>query len=116
MEREAVIGSSPAYGIALIWVVLIMSSLHAQGVATARIAGTLTDPSGAALADAIVQAKHLETSSSGSKVTDSGGRCAMARRHRFSRPVRGRPHRAGELRTLRPRLVAKQQGSKGTIV
>jgi len=54
------------------------SSLQAQGVATARISGTLTDDSGAVLVGATVQAKDVEKGSSRSTVTDSEGRFAIA--------------------------------------
>ena len=53
-------------------------SLEAQGVATARISGTLTDQSGALLAGATVQARNLATGNSRSTVTDSAGRFAIA--------------------------------------
>ena len=56
----------------------VLSSLQAQGVATARTSGTLTDDSGAVLAGATVQAKNLEMGSSRSTVTDSAGRFAIA--------------------------------------
>ena len=52
--------------------------LQAQGVATARISGTLTDQSGAVLVGATVQATNLGTAGSRSTVTDSEGRYAMA--------------------------------------
>ena len=55
-----------------------LSSLQAQGVATARISGTLTDESGALLVGATVQAKNVEMGSSRSTVSDSGGRFAIA--------------------------------------
>jgi hypothetical protein len=55
-----------------------LSPLQAQGVATARISGTLTDDSGAVLVGAAVQAKNVEMGSSRSTVTDSGGRFAIA--------------------------------------
>ena len=64
--------------VALIWAAFIAGSLHAQGVATGRISGTLTDDSGAVLVGASVQAKILETGTSRSTVTDSGGRFAIA--------------------------------------
>jgi Carboxypeptidase regulatory-like domain/TonB-dependent Receptor Plug Domain len=64
--------------VAFIWLAFILSSLHAQGVATARLAGTLTDASGAVLVGAMVQAKNLETGSWRSTVSDSGGRFAIA--------------------------------------
>jgi hypothetical protein len=53
-------------------------SLQAQGLATARISGTLTDPSGAILAGATVQAKNLATGNSRSAASDSAGRFAIA--------------------------------------
>src|SRR6267154_628018 len=56
-------------------------SLHhmqGQGVATARISGTLTDDSGAVLVGAPVQATHLETGSRGFAVSDVAGRFAIA--------------------------------------
>ena len=56
----------------------IMSRAHAQGVATARISGTLTDQSGAVLAGAAVQAKNLSTDNSRWTVTDSEGRFVIA--------------------------------------
>src|SRR5579872_3178377 len=56
----------------------LLGSLQAQGVATARISGTLTDDSGAVLAGATVQTKNLEMGSSQSTVTDSGGRFAIS--------------------------------------
>jgi hypothetical protein len=56
----------------------LVSYLRAQGVATARISGTLTDDSGAVLVGAAVQAKNLEMGSSQSTVTDSGGRFAIS--------------------------------------
>jgi carboxypeptidase family protein len=56
----------------------LLSYLRAQGVATARISGTLTDDSGAVLVGAAVQAKNLEMGSSQSTVTDSGGRFAIS--------------------------------------
>jgi len=55
-----------------------VSSLQAQGVATARISGTLTDESGAVLLGATVQTKNVEMGSSRSAVTDSGGRFSIA--------------------------------------
>ena len=55
----------------------LLSSLQAQGVATARISGTLTDDSGAVLVGVTVQAKNVEMGSSRSRVTDSGGRFAI---------------------------------------
>src|SRR6202790_5870133 len=56
----------------------LLSSLQAQGVATARISGTLTDDSGAVLVGATVQTKNVEMGSSRSTVSDSGGRFAIA--------------------------------------
>jgi hypothetical protein len=56
----------------------LLGSLQAQGVATARISGTLTDESGAVLVGATVQAKNVEMGSSRSTVTDSAGRFAIA--------------------------------------
>jgi hypothetical protein len=53
-------------------------SMQAQGVATARVSGILTDQSGAVLAGATVQAKNLSTDHSRSTITDSGGRFAIA--------------------------------------
>jgi len=58
--------------------VSLLSSLQAQGVATARISGSLTDDSGAVLVGARVQAKNAEMGSSRSTVTDSGGRFNIA--------------------------------------
>jgi len=55
-----------------------LSSLQAQGVAMARISGTLTDDSGAVLFGATVQAKNVERGNSRSTVTDSRGRFAIA--------------------------------------
>ena len=46
--------------VALILAAFIVGSLHAQGVATGRISGTLTDDSGAVLVGATVQATHLD--------------------------------------------------------
>jgi hypothetical protein len=62
------------------WVAFMASFgfLHAQGVATGRISGTLTDDSGAVLPGVTVQATHLETGGSRSTVTDSGGRFTIA--------------------------------------
>src|ERR1700734_4179351 len=56
----------------------ILSPIQAQGVATARISGTLTDGSGAVLVGATVQTKNLETGYPRSTVTDSEGRFAIA--------------------------------------
>jgi PAS domain S-box-containing protein len=70
--------SRTSFTVALIWGATILSSLHAQGVATARISGTLTDDSGAVLVGAAVQTKNPETGSSWSAVTDSRGRFAIA--------------------------------------
>ena len=70
--------SRTSFTIAFIWAATILSSLHAQGVATARISGTITDDSGAVLVGAAVQAKNLGTDGSRSAVTDSGGRFAIA--------------------------------------
>jgi hypothetical protein len=52
--------------------------VQAQGVATARISGTLTDDSGAVLVGAAVQAKNVEMGNSRSTVTDSEGRFTIA--------------------------------------
>src|SRR5579871_4541125 len=67
-------------GILINWVTFLslLSSLQAQGVATARISGTLADDSGAILVRATVQAKNLEMGSTRSTVTDSRGRFAIA--------------------------------------
>ena len=54
------------------------SLLRAQGVATARILGTLTDHSGAVLVGATIQAKNVEMGSSRSTVSDSAGRFAIS--------------------------------------
>jgi hypothetical protein len=59
-------------------VMSLLSSLQAQGAATARISGILTDESVAALVGATVQARHLEMGSSRSTVTDERGRFAVA--------------------------------------
>lgn len=56
----------------------MISRLQAQGVATARISGTLTDQSGAVLTGASVQATNLATGNSRSTLTDSQGRFAIA--------------------------------------
>ena len=56
----------------------MISRLQAQGVATARISGTLTDQSGALLTGASVQATNLATGNSRSTLTDSEGRFAIA--------------------------------------
>lgn len=70
--------SRTSFTVAVIWAAMILTSLHAQGVATARISGTLTDDSGAVLTGAAVQTKNLETGGSWSAVTDSRGRFAIA--------------------------------------
>jgi len=66
-------------GALIVWLTLTSfpSSLHAQGVASARISGILTDESGAVLVGATVQAKNVEMGSFRSTVTDSGGRFAI---------------------------------------
>ena len=51
--------------------------MQGQGVATARISGTVTDDSGAVLVGATVQATHLETGSRRLAVTDAAGRFAV---------------------------------------
>src|SRR6266699_3225116 len=56
----------------------LLSSLQAQGVATARISGTLTGDSGAVLVGATVRAKNVEMGSSRLTVTDSEGRFTIA--------------------------------------
>ncbi len=56
----------------------LLSSVQAQGVATARISGTLTDNSGAVLVGATVQANNVEMGSSRLTVSDSEGRFAIA--------------------------------------
>src|SRR6266478_3448546 len=55
-----------------------LNHLQAQGVATARISGTVTDDSGAVLFGATVQATHLETGSRRFAVTNVAGRFAIA--------------------------------------
>lgn len=80
-ERRTALISRTSFIGALIGCFTFMSfsgSLQAQGVATARISGTLTDDSGAVLIGATVQAKNLQMGSSRSTVTDSGGRFAIA--------------------------------------
>jgi hypothetical protein len=70
--------SKTSCALALVWAAFILRSLHAQGVATGRISGTLTDDSGAVLVGAAVRATNPETGSSRSTVTDSGGRFTIA--------------------------------------
>jgi hypothetical protein len=79
-EKDSLISRTSFISAPISWFTFmpLLSSLQAQGVATARISGTLTDDSGAVLAGAAVQAKNLEMGSSRSTVTDSGGRFAIA--------------------------------------
>lgn len=65
---------------AIVWFAfpVFLGNLQAQGVATGRLSGTLTDASGAVLVSASVQAKNTETGRSRSTVTDSEGRFAIA--------------------------------------
>src|SRR5580700_2290310 len=60
----------------LVWAVSL-HQMQGQGVATARISGTVTDDSGAVLVGATVQATHLETGIRRSAVTDAAGRFAI---------------------------------------
>ncbi len=72
---------NPRIRSALVSLLVGAVSLHhmqGQGVATARISGTLTDDSGAVLVGATVQATHLETGSRRFAVTDVAGRFAIA--------------------------------------
>jgi hypothetical protein len=70
--------SRTSFAVAFIQAALILSSMHAQGVATGRISGTLTDYSGAVLVGASIRATNLQTGSSRQTVTDSGGRFSIA--------------------------------------
>ena len=71
---------NPRIQSALVSLLVCALSLHqmqGQGVATARISGTVTDDSGAVLVGATVQATHLETGSRRLAVTDAAGRFAI---------------------------------------
>jgi hypothetical protein len=65
---------------ALIWFALSAGRdpLRAQGAATARISGLLTDDSGAVLSGATIQATNRGTADSRSTAADSQGRFALA--------------------------------------
>ena len=69
--------SKKSSAVAFICAAFMVNSLHAQGVATGRISGTVTDESGALVIGAIVAAKNRETGSSRSTVTTAGGRFAI---------------------------------------
>ena len=58
-------------------IVASLGRLQSQGVATARLSGTVTDQAGALVGGATVQATNLGTGSSRSTVTDSAGRFAI---------------------------------------
>src|SRR5579863_906266 len=61
-------------GLALALLLLVGApALHAQGIVTGTIAGTLQDPQGAAIAGAAVQAVDVATGSSFSAKSDSQG-------------------------------------------
>src|ERR1700684_250139 len=74
--KDSVISRTLWRGALICWFtfVSLLSSLQAQGVATPRVSGSLTDDSGAVLVGARVQAKNVEMGSSRSTITDSGGR------------------------------------------
>lgn len=69
--------SKKSSAVAFICAAFMVNSLRAQGVATGRISGTVTDESGALVIGAIVAAKNRETGSSRSTVTTAGGRFAI---------------------------------------
>ena len=52
--------------------------LQAQGVATSRISGSVTDQSNRVLVGAAIEATDLSTGSGRSAITDSEGRYAIA--------------------------------------
>ena len=54
-----------------------LGHLQSQGVATARLSGTVTDQAGALVGGATIQATHLATREQWSATTDSAGRFAI---------------------------------------
>ena len=72
-------GKRIGVSLCLIFLVVLFCAIHAQGQAeTATINGTVTDPSGGAVAGAKIEATNLGTNATQTTVTDSAGRFSVA--------------------------------------